>query len=258
MYYEIYLDVFFFLNLWMNMVSCRLLAVFLRKHARMWKISAVSFAASFAACLIVIFPLGKMGARMTAGQIVLSPLIVYVLFGERGAAFLKSLAAYYLVAFLFGGAILFLEPRLTFLGILIAGTAVEVALEAFYRIFGAEQQRYIHDIVVKCGGNDYALKALFDSGNSLLEPILKEQVHIIGESAAERLGLRENTDGMRAIPFHSVGRENGVMMGYYAQELRVMREGAEMCIPHPLIGVSKEELSVKKEYEMILNSKIFD
>ena len=49
-----------------------------------------------------------------------------------------------------------------------------------------------------------------------------------------------------------------MMMGYYADEMEVMQEHGELRIEHPLFGVSEEVLSVQNEYEMILNSEIFD
>lgn len=258
MYYEVYLDVFFFLNLWMNAVSCRLLAVLLRKRIRIRKICLVSFASSLASCLIVILPSGTMGVRMTAGQMIITPLTVFALFGDRGMEFFRDLASYYLTVFLFGGAVLYLKPHMTFSGILVTGTAAAAVLELIYRVFGMGRRQYFCDVTVKSGGGACTLKALFDSGNRLTEPIFKEQVHIIGAGTAKKLGLKENTDGVRVIPFHSIGKKNGVMMGYYADEMEVMGERGKIQVAHPLIGVSEEELSTEKEYEMILNSKIFD
>ncbi len=258
MYYEVYLDLFFLMNFWMNIISCRLLTVLLKKRNRIWKICAVSFLSSISACLVMILPVGAVGVRMAAGQIVWIPVLVFILFRDKGAEYIKDLASYYLVMFLIGGAVSYLEVHMTFAGILLSGTAAAAVIEIIYRIWGSRNRKYIYDVMVRCGSNQYVFQALFDSGNRLREPILKEQVHIIGKDAAQKLSLRENAKGVRVIPFHSIGKEAGMMMGYYADEMEVMQEHGELRIEHPLFGVSEEVLSVQNEYEMILNSEIFD
>lgn len=252
------MDLFFLLNVWMNLISCRLLAVVLKKKRKLLRSAALSAGASAFACVFVICPVGTVGMRMMAGQIVLTPLLVFLLFGDRGAEYGRELSGWYLVMFALSGAVSFLRPRMSFMGVLAAGTFAAAGAEILCRILMCRRREYLYETVVIHSGRRIVLKALFDSGNSLCEPISGEQVHIVGKSTAERIGLPDNPKGVRVIPFHTIGNENGILMGYYADSLEIFRESGKISVEHPLIGVSEKNISADNEYEMILNSGIFD
>lgn len=71
------------------------------------------------------------------------------------------------------------------------------------------------------------LKALWDTGNTLLDPVTGEQVLVVGPRAArELLGLKQEqlrdpiatmescpVKGLRLIPYRSVGVNNGLLLG---------------------------------------------
>ena len=60
--------------------------------------------------------------------------------------------------------------------------------------------------------------------------------------------------GFRVIPFRSVGMENGVLKGFVADELFVRDEkGFERSFQRTVIAIYEGRLSIKEEYQMILN-----
>ena len=258
MYYEVYLDLFFLLNVCMNLVSCRLLTVLLHRNGKIFKIFLISAVSALMQCFALLLPWGTVRLRLGISQVVLVPMLVYALLGDKGWQFLKNLASYYLVLFLLGGVLTFLRPELTFGNILVLGFASAGALEILYRFAFSSKRRYLYDVLVRNAGESYTIRALYDSGNHLFEPIGKEQVHIITEHTAASIHLKEHAKGIRVIPFHTIGNEQGIITGYYADEMEVIRENGNVRVLHPLIGISEKEISVKEEYEMILNAGIFE
>ena len=84
-------------------------------------------------------------------------------------------------------------------------------------------------------GQSLRLTALRDTGNVLRDPISGEKVLILGQPEAEKLtGLtrqelqdpmdtlqRRPCGGLRLIPYHGVGKENGLLLGMRIREVTI-------------------------------------
>jgi stage II sporulation protein GA (sporulation sigma-E factor processing peptidase) len=100
---------------------------------------------------------------------------------------------------------------------------------------------------------------LFDSGNSLREPISGQPVHIIDYEAAEKIikGGREKTgETIRVVPFHSMGREGGMLTAFLCDNVWIDRKGDYVNLGPAYIGIYRGKLSVTGQYHMILNRSI--
>lgn len=85
------------------------------------------------------------------------------------------------------------------------------------------------------GGQSLHLTALRDTGNLLRDPISGESVLILGQPEAQKLTgltLRELENpletlqnnplsGLRLIPYHAVGKENGLLLGMRIREVTI-------------------------------------
>lgn len=97
------------------------------------------------------------------------------------------------------------------------------------------------------------VKALLDTGNSLMEPISKKPVSIIEKSVVEKYleSLRQN--GFRAIPFHSIGKAHGILDGFEVTQIIITKEDRNIVINKGIIGVYEGKLSGSGKYQMILH-----
>lgn len=95
-------------------------------------------------------------------------------------------------------------------------------------------QRYVA-VSICHGGKTASMTALVDSGNLLRDPISGRQVLVVGREAAQQLlpltdeqiadpvGTmeKERLPGLRLIPYHAVGKSDGLLLGLKADEVRI-------------------------------------
>ena len=81
--------------------------------------------------------------------------------------------------------------------------------------------------------------ALVDSGNSLTEPISGKPVCVVEEKIVRGL-WGKSMKGFRAIPFHSVGQNHGILEGYLLPGLSLEMNGVRKELKDVYIAVSRE------------------
>lgn len=100
--------------------------------------------------------------------------------------------------------------------------------------------------------NAIEVDALLDTGNSLREPISGKPVSVVEEAVMDKLTGVRVPEKLRMIPYHSVGKSNGVMEGYEIPELIIKGEEEIHC-KKVMIGISKNKISANGRYQMILH-----
>lgn len=107
------------------------------------------------------------------------------------------------------------------------------------------------DSETKCEVN-----ALKDSGNGLIDPISRCPVSIVEAQALKSYESILKPENFRAIPFHSVGKEKGVLDAYFIEKMEIKGEGEDIVVQNPIIAITKDAVSAGKEYQMILHPQI--
>lgn len=119
-----------------------------------------------------------------------------------------------------------------------------------------EKRQTIYEVQIARQGRKVSIKALLDTGNALREPISGRPVSIIEKEAYEELHCEETQEKCRAIPYHSIGREHGMMKGIEVDEL-VIWEGKE---PHvqkdAMVALYDGKLTTNGSYRMILHASL--
>ncbi|MBQ6786930.1 MAG: sigma-E processing peptidase SpoIIGA [Lachnospiraceae bacterium] len=115
------------------------------------------------------------------------------------------------------------------------------------------RQRVIYSVAVIAQGKSVEVKALLDTGNSLMEPFTRKPVSII-ESEAWRNVLPElEPERFKVIPFHSIGQEHGILKGMEIDELIIWAGDRKIVQKQAIIAVYEGSLSSDKSYQMILH-----
>lgn len=120
----------------------------------------------------------------------------------------------------------------------------------------------IYPVILIEGDTQYHMKALLDTGNSLIEPISKKPVCIVGQNVFEQETVKEGERKkfqprtFRVIPYHSVGKENGILSGYEMDRLIIDTDERKVIIEKPMIGISRVPVGSPQSYQMILQPEL--
>lgn len=152
------------------------------------------------------------------------------------------------------------------------------------KLFGAISKKALHKkslqkkLLLNFKNNTVEVTALLDTGNSLIDPISLFPVIIVEykllkslfsaeiQNTLDRIGfdniewiMREaNEKGLatRLIPFSSLGKENGLLLGFIPDRAEIHDECGIKTINKCVIGLSGSSLSKDKSYGALLNPYI--
>jgi len=100
--------------------------------------------------------------------------------------------------------------------------------------------------------------ALSDSGNGLEEPISKIPVSVVEENVIKPYKDGLKADKFRVVPFHSIGKEQGILEAYFIEKMEIIKEGENRIIHNPMIAITKDRISAGENYQMILNPALLE
>ena len=201
---------------------------------------------------------------------------------------IKELIVFYLVSFALGGcafALLYIvRPQDIFMkdGVLIGTYPIKIALLGgilgfviTYIAFKVAKTRMtknelIYDIQIKINEKELTTKVMLDTGNMLKDPISNNPVVLIEknklyeilpkdllDSTKDMLGGDFKYDNeledeyrtrLRIIPFTSVGKQNGMMIGIKADEVKIVTDVDEIINNEAIICVYEKEFSKRGRY----------
>lgn len=265
MYYELYIDVFFFINFMMDFIILLLVKNILRLDGSTGRLFAGACIGSLLTCAVIVFPMPSL-LKILIFHFVINTVMIKAGLKVMGfGQWLRGVICLYIVSVLMGG-ILQMARRFLRTGSLF----FTVAVAAYYLLKAGwnfldrtgKRMKNICEVTLYSHTGELTIKALIDTGNTLTDPFSKEPVCVIGQTAAEKIsggfiGEDAIDAGFHYIPYHSVNG-TGIMPSFRIDEMhiRIGNGKEEYCVPRPLIGVSKEEPSAQGEYLMILNPDI--
>jgi len=120
------------------------------------------------------------------------------------------------------------------------------------------------------------INAIIDTGNFLREPITKMPVIVVEKNKltniipnyilnnldkiinGEDINLGEYSSKIRIIPFTSLGRENGILLGIKADEVLIELEENNNIIENVIIGIYNGHLSKNGKYHALIGLELLD
>lgn len=121
-----------------------------------------------------------------------------------------------------------------------------------------EKNAHLYRVCMKCSGKWIETEAFLDTGNQLFEPITEKPVSIIEESVIEVMRPYEQQAGFCVIPYHSLGKKNGMMWGFTIEEMVIRNALQERKLTEVVVGVYKGRISSDGKYQMILHPKLLE
>lgn len=198
---------------------------------------------------------------------VISMIMVLLAFNPHSVEkMLKILVVFYLTTFITGGCafgILFLivpnyitehngtmmikHPyRISIIAIILGFSIIEYSFKNNKRM--VKTNDYICNLKIEICGKTIKTKAFIDSGNNLKDPITMEPVIIIEKDILKKilnidifeindLEGGDNEIKIRWIPYKSIGRKKGFIMGLKAEKIEIQYEEEDIIINNGIVGL---------------------
>ncbi len=228
----------------------------------LWKLLLAACFGAACFCGAVLFPVGVLGMRLILFQFPAGMGMLWLSVNPKGKrAWIKGMASLYGTALLFGGIFTYFQyggfftnrvqiGMLFFLG--IGGyVIVSISIKLWGKI--QEQEKFYLEFELSLENCTLQGVCLLDSGNHLKDPISKKPVSIVESQWILPMERQKKEENIKLIPYHSIGKNHGMMRGFVGDKLVIKREGNFAVIKRPVIGISENPLSDKGDYQMILS-----
>ena len=284
---EVYVDIVFVVNLFMNIFILWVVNLLARKRCKYRRLALGGFLMSFIYLILILFaPLRGVSNILTSVFLVMVGVIVT--FSPRSIKdFLGLMGLSYVSAFMLGGfgfALFYLIgisiPYFSFRLLLVSVTIFYLGIKIFLRIFKRRQMGrqvfYLIKIYYKEG--DVTLTALVDTGNSLYDPLSDAPVIIAEFNCIKhflpdvlRLRFYENKENdvcgmatalevsefkIRLIPFVSIGKQNGMLLGFRPDKVEIHQDNNIIILNNVVVGIYNCRLSRDGTYQGLLNPEL--
>ena len=230
-------------------------------------------------------------------KIILSICMTYIAFNPKKLkGLIKELLLFYLVSFSLGGcafALLYIvRPQDIFMkdGVYIGTYPLKIALlggiTGFVITYIAikivktriTKNEIIYKAVIKIEEQELEINVLLDTGNMLKDPISGDSVIMVEKNRLYKIVPKELLDNMnkflggefenkeileykkriRFIPFTSVGKQNGMLLGIKADLVKIITDVDEIINEKAIIGVYEKTLSKSGKYSGLIGLDILE
>ena len=258
-YYELYVDILFLANFMMDYILLLLVRKMLSSSATHGNVCVGALLGSALTCMFVAIPIPYPFIKLVCFHLLVNTCMIRVgLKIKTIRSMIKAWLLLYIGGFLLGGIMEFFHQYVRVGSLLLALAIVGYYLALGIWKFLGYLQRWnqCHCMVeLYLGEKRYQIKGIIDTGNSLRDPISGQPVSILDQKAAGRFFGAETPKNIRYIPYHSIGKQEGVLPAFQLDKMCVLKK-EPVWIQAPIIGVSEEEISAGGEYEMILNPNL--
>lgn len=253
MYYEVYVDVLFVKNLWMNAMLLFLTAWKTQETVKVGRIMAAAAAGSLGACVLHIASAHLSGIHYILGTVILAAGMTEISCPGR-KHFLWRMSSLYAESFLLNGILQYLEQFHRLIGVWFAvyssiSAVCLMAAEYIWKKRKQEKER-VFSVVLHHGGCRIPVKALYDTGNSLYDPVSRKAVSILDGKVLEALLERSEKQNLpRLIPYDTISG-HGILEAYVLDGMKLETGSQDQWISHPLVARMPDN---NRQYRLILH-----
>mgnify|MGYP004561844701 FL=1 len=217
---------------------------------------------------------------------------------KNAKVLLKQILIFYLVSFIFGGCtfalIYFIKPENVkmkngvFVGIyplkvgIIAGVIAFVATQIAFKInkIKLNNKHTFFNIQLYYKNQSITVKALLDSGNMLKDPISQAPVIIVereslskiipekvldyigniigGDETENKQDIQEYLSKIRMVPFMSLGKENGMLVGIRFDKIKIETEDIDIQKENVIVGIYEKKFTKDNKYNALIGLNLLE
>lgn len=290
----IYLDIVLIENLCMNYIILYATGIIYKTKTKMLRLTLSSMIGAVYAVLAYMQVLEIYSSLLL--KLLLSVGMVYLAYAPKTLKILgKQLLIFYLTSFVFGGVafalLYFIKPQDIFLknGLYIGTYPIKIValgaivgfiiLKSVFRILKGKLTRkeLFCEILIKMENKEVIVTAMIDTGNLLKEPITGTPVIVVERQSLIELlpkKILENLDSIlignqtielgryaskfRIIPFSSLGKQNGMLLGIKMDEVFIIAEEEKIQVPDVIVGICNQSLTRNGLYTALIGLDILE
>lgn len=260
MNYEFYADVFFLTNFYLDFLAVYAVSEILQQKKKLLRYLLCCAFSSLAGCLLFL-SLENYDFYLLCVHFILNPgMTFFCFFPVKKGIYVKAFCLTYFVILLLGGGMEWVYVTIAdrhYYEFCLFFMAAPVMVFLFILRRKRKNVQRFYCVRIEHGERSVDLYALYDTGNGLMDPYVKEPVHIVSEGAYEALG-GSGAFSTRLIPFFTVGCKNGMMRAFTVERLRMKEGEIEYEISPAVLAVAEDEVFQNRAYQMILNCKTME
>ena len=288
----IYLDIIFIENILMNYIILFATLVILKAKNKWQQIRLLvsGVIGSVYAIIVYLDILAKAILSIVMVYVAFNPQNIKQLF--------KQLLIFYLISFIFGGCtfalIYFIKPENVQMrnGVFVGMYPIKVAIIGGVIGFIITQIAFkinknklntkntIFDIQIYYEDKTINIKALLDSGNMLKDPVSEIPVIIIekeimykiipknildyiekimkGDEAEENYDIQNYISKIRMVPFMSIGKENGMLVGIRLDKIKIQTEDIDVERKDVIAGIYDKKITKDNKYNALIGLNLLE
>ncbi len=269
MYYKLYIDSIFILQLTGNLYMLSLTGQILKctaTHRRIW-LGALMGALMFSAVIMV--PVGTVGIRLLIGAVPVSMCMLVVSFRMyHGKKLIHGSLVMAGCGFFLGSIMIWILNRLRmvikgnvslFITLLTGYVSYRIVLK-FLITVRKRKENCLRTVAIYVPrlNQELRIQALLDTGNHLADPISKAPVCLISAKLAGQISSVFMPEKYHAIPFQSVGRDRGILNAYELPELTIDDHGQSIRKEHVIVAICNTGIPEESIYQMILHPRLLE
>ena len=263
----IYMDLFFLLNFWMNVLILFLVRQMIKIYRTFYCLAAAMFGAIGTCGVITVYIAQGNIWFFIIAELFFMLLMNLFAFGRNNL--LWHLFLFFITGSVVAGVFLFFVPffitgagkNTIMIGIVsIVACVFCLFLEKNSRIRWKEEHMKAKTVLEFADRKVFAT-ALIDTGNKLYDPFFHKPVILVdGKMMKEMLAYckRECPERMHYIPFHSVGKEHGMLEGIMFDKVSIQWQDKMLQFPFVIAAATRENLYEGKEYQVIFHCGLFE
>lgn len=291
----LYIDLILLENIIMNYIIILATGMVCKVNIKYIRIFLASLVGAIYAILVYVINLPIYTNPII--KILVSISMIYISFGSNNIKILlKQLLIFYLTSFCFGGSAYYLlhniNPNLvkSVNGVLTGTYPIKIAIlggilgffiiNISFRIIKNKLSKkdMIYKVEIFYKDKSTNIKVILDTGNLLTEPITKTPVIIVeaeklkniipekilnnAENIIYNNSLEEVDEEIKIrcsiIPFSSIGKKNGIIIGFRPDYIKIYTEEGEQIRKKVIIGIYNNKLAKNELYSGLIGLNLIN
>ena len=269
MYYKLYIDSVFILQMTSNVYLLSLAGRILKctaTHRRIW-MGAVLGAAMV--CTAILAPVSTLGIRLLVSAVPVSICMLHVAFRiHHRKRLIRGSLVMAGCGFFLGSIMIWILNRLrmvlrgnvSLFITLVTGYLAYRILSKILTVAQRKKESCMRTVMIYVPETQQELRiqAFLDTGNHLADPINGAPVCLVSDRLADQIRSGFKPEKYHAIPFRSVGRDNGILNAYELPELIIEEQEQTIRREHVIVAICNTGISEESVYQMILNPRLLE
>ena len=260
----VYIDLFFLLNFWMNLLIIFLVRKLIKSYRTIRCVIAAFLEAAVSCGLLLLF----FQTESMAVFLIHIPVLFLVNFMAFGC---KNMLWHLLLFILTGAATGGIQTAIFSLSTTRSEGPVIllVSLSCFLACAALEKQCRLRwkeehmkaKTVLEFENRKMFATALIDTGNKLYDPFFHKPVILVDERMMRDIVLcckESHPEKLQYIPYHSVGRMNGMLEGVMFDRVSIQWQEKKLMFNKVIAAATKENLYKGKEYQVIFHCGLLE